>query len=160
MTEPNEQAIGANAPAFTWHPEYQGRTRDSVVRDLAAAIAQDQRQYELALSGAEQEEHQALASIMELEKRWSQFTFDWADSDPNTLAEQVTDFELERDRRREMISYATYRDESRLRPDVPAGTGGRATRTDEERRRMANIGAGLILATIFMVIIVGIIIIL
>lgn len=157
VTEPDVRSTETNESTFTWHPDYRGRTRDSVVRDLSDAIAMDQRQYNLALSGAEQEEHQALSSIMELEKRWSPYSFDWAESDPNALAVRIADFEFERDRRQEMIPYATYRDEAQSRQNVPPGNGWRASRSDDERRRIANIGAGLILALILVVIVAVII---
>lgn len=160
MTEPHVQSGEANAETFTWHPEYRGRTRDSVVQELAHTIAMDQRQYELALSGAEKEENQALASVMELEKRWSPITFDWADSDPRELAELVTDFELERDRRQEMISYATYRHDTQPRRETSTSSGWRASKSDDDRRKIANLGAGLILATFFLVILVVVIILL
>lgn len=145
--------------AFTWHPEYRGRTAESVERELTDQIANDQRAYELALSGAEKSEHQALASVMELEKRWSVYSFDWSETPPDGLARRIVDFELERDRRKEMITYEQYRDEAVAQP---AGTRGgwRESMTDEQRLRVARIGAGVIMVLIVLMLIIVVSIIL
>ena len=153
MTDTQPQRPGVDERTFTWHPEYRGRTAESVERELMNQIRSDQRQYELALSGAEKSEHQALASVMELEKRWSVFTFDWADTPPEDLARPIVDFELERDRRQEMISYTEYRSEAATA--VPAAGGGwRTSMADTDRRRMASIGAIAIVVSVLLVFIV------
>lgn len=153
MTDTQPRELDASERTFKWHPEYRGRTAESVERELANQIRSDQRQYELALSGAEKSEHQALASVMELEKRWSVFTFDWADTPPEDLARRIADFELARDRRQEMISYNEYRAEASVGPAISGG-GWRASVSDAERRRMANIGAVVIMVSVLLVIIV------
>ena len=109
MTEaPNQEQPIAN---FTWHPTYVGQSEDRVRRGLREEIGRDQRQYALSLEGAEAAEHDSLASVVELERRWGQFDFDWAETDPDALADRIVDFELERDQRRELIGYAAWRAE-------------------------------------------------
>lgn len=152
MTDTQPQLHDADERTFTWHPEYRGRTAESVERELTNQIRSDQRQYELALSGAEKSEHQALASVMELEKRWSVFSFDWADTPPEELARRIVDFELARDRQQEMISYNEYRSESAVQPARAPG-GWRASMSDTERRRVANIGAIVIMVSVLLVVI-------
>lgn len=95
--------------AFSWHPEYKGQTFDTLERDLATEIARDQRQYQLALEGAEQSEHESLSSVVELERRWGNYAFDWAEMDAKELARRIVTFERERERRQELISFADYR---------------------------------------------------
>lgn len=100
--------------AFAWHSEYAGQTFDTVERSLATEIARDQRQYHLALEGAEQSEHESLSSVVELERRWGNYAFDWAEMDATDLAHRIVLFERERERRQEMISFADYRAEGGL----------------------------------------------
>jgi hypothetical protein len=152
MTDHQSHTTDSDDRAFRWHPDYRGRTAESVERELADQIANDQRAYELALSGAEQSEHQALASVMDLEKRWSVYSFDWSETPSDGLARRIVDFELERDRRQEMISYEQYRDEAGAQS---AGTRGgwRESLTDEQRLRVARIGAGVVMVVIVLMII-------
>lgn len=149
MTDTHVPAEDSAQRTFTWHPTYRGRTAESVERELENQIRSDQRQYELALSGAENSEHQALASVMELEKRWSVYTFDWTDTPADDLARRVVSFELERDLRQEMIPYGQYR--SGAGPSDAPRDGRRARMTDAQRRRVANIGAGIIMVLILLV---------
>lgn len=102
------------AGAFSWHPEYAGQTFDTVQRGLVSEIGRDQRQYHLALEGAEQSEHESLTSIVELERRWGNYAFDWAQMDAAELAARIVGFERERERRQEMIPFAEYRAEGGL----------------------------------------------
>lgn len=152
MTDDASTASSQDGTTFTWHENYRGRTSDDVIRELAGEIANDQRAHELALSGAEQEEHAALASVMELEKRWSEYSFDWADMPPEELARRIVDFELERDRRQQMISWEQYRAE--VAPPDAAPAGWRASLSDEDRRRYANCGAILIIGLIIVIILI------
>lgn len=147
------ETVNRDEPTFTWHPEYRGRTSENVERELADQISNDQRAYELALSGAEKSEHQALASVMELEKRWSIYSFDWPETSADELARRIVDFEMERNRRQEMISYEQYCEEAEPARQA-AGGGWRESMSDAERRRIANIGAAAILLLIVVVIIV------
>lgn len=79
--------------------------------DLAQQIASDQRQHQLAMDGADEAEHDALASVVSLERKWGVYDFDWADQDPEALAARIVAFEHEREHRHEMISWADYRAE-------------------------------------------------
>ena len=94
---------------FIWHPDYKGKSFQQVQRELQQEIARDQRSHHLALEGAEQAEHDSLSTIVELERRWGRYDFDWAEIDPAALAERVVTFERERERRRELISFDEYR---------------------------------------------------
>lgn len=109
-----EAAVASEAPTgdqFTWHPEYAGKQVSEVREELARQIASDQRQHSLAMEGAEEAEQDALASVVSLERRWGVYDFDWADQDANALADRIVAFELERERRREMLTWADYRTE-------------------------------------------------
>lgn len=152
MTE--HQATTGEETIFQWHPQYRGRSAEDVERELADEIAKDQQAYELALSGAEQSEHEALASVMDLEKRWSDYSFGWAEMPPEALAHRIVEFELERDRRQEMISFEQYQIEGSPAGAPVSGEGWRASMSDDQRRKIANIGAGVIMAVILLVIIV------
>ena len=99
------------AQQFTWHPKYKGCDVEQVRRDIGDEIGRDQRQYSLSLEGAEQAEFASLTSVVELERRWGQFDFDWAETDPKLLADRILEFELERDRRQDLISFGDYRAE-------------------------------------------------
>lgn len=96
--------------AFTWHPDYAGRSYDDVRRELADSIGRDQRAYDLALSGAERDEHATLTSVRDIERRWSQYSLDWAETDPQVLADRVLAFQQERDRQQRMIPWDEYRE--------------------------------------------------
>jgi hypothetical protein len=100
-----------NPTTFTWHPVYQGMDVERVRRTLRDDIARDQRQHELSLAGAEHSEHDSLSSVVELERRWGQFDFDWTQTDPQVLADRILAFELERESRQELMSFADYRAE-------------------------------------------------
>jgi hypothetical protein len=127
-----------------------------VRRELADEIARDQRAYELALEGAEHSEHDSLSSVMEIEKRWGSYSFDWADMEPQALADTIVDFELAREQRREMFPYTEYRERS----EQALGGGRRAPMTDPERRRIANIGAVVIMVILGIIVVVVVIAIL
>jgi hypothetical protein len=105
---------------FNWHPAYAGQSVDNVRRELIHEIGRDQRQYALALEGAEASEHDSLNSIVELERRWGTYDFDWAETDPEILADKVIAFELERDQRQEMIGFAEWRAEQQDTGEEPA----------------------------------------
>lgn len=150
----DQQAPAAGATTFQWHPHYRGRSVAAVERHLASEIAKDQRAYELALSGAEASEHEALASVMELEKRWSDYSFGWAEMPPDALARRIVLFEQERERRQQMISYEQYRDEVAAVDSPVAGSGWRASMSDEQRRKVANIAAVVIMVAVLLVIII------
>lgn len=95
--------------SFTWHPDYAGKTFDEVRKELTSQIDADQRQHRLAMEGAEEAEHDALASVVGLERKWGHYDFDWSEQDAGALASRILAFERERERRREMISWSEYR---------------------------------------------------
>ncbi len=108
---------------FAWHPRYRGRSLPEVRTEIERELTSDQRAYALALEGAERHENAALASVIELERKWGPFDLDWAESDPAALAERVAAFEQAREQRRDLFPYASYRDE--LAPP-PAARPGRS----------------------------------
>jgi hypothetical protein len=125
------EAVATGTPAqtrFEWHPVYAGKSPDDVLAQLTDDIARDQRAYKLAMDGAETSEHESLVAVMDLERRWGEFEFDWAEMDPRQLATRILRFEQERERRRESISFADYRSSGALLEDgEPAASGGGTT---------------------------------
>ncbi len=112
VTAPGVEAAPGDqrSDTFTWHPEHRGKSFDEVRAALAQDIAADQRQHRLAMEGAEESEQEALASVVGLERKWGKYDFDWAEQEPDALADRIVDFERERERRHQMISWSDYRD--------------------------------------------------
>ena len=135
--------------SFSWHPEYAGKSAREVQRELASQIQADQRQYRLAMDGAEEAEHDALTSVVTLERRWGYYDFDWADLDADALADRIVAFELERERRQEMISWSEYRAGAEATGDQVSET----TASTEPTTMMKGISL-LVLAVIIVVIVV------
>lgn len=106
MNDPG-QPIGDER--FAWHPTYQGRTLRQVRDELRTELSRDQRAYNLAMEGAEEHEQQVLASVIEIEKKWSAYDFGWAEADPAELAERIAAFEWEREQRRELFPFDEIR---------------------------------------------------
>lgn len=107
----------APAPAdgmFVWHPEYKGKSVAAVQTAMASEIASDQRAYALTLDGAEEHEGDSLTAVIALERKWGPYDLNWAETDAAQLAARIVAFEQERERRREMIPYAAYRDHTRV----------------------------------------------
>ena len=50
--------------------------------------------------------------MVELERKWGVYDFDWAEQDADALASRIVAFEQERERRQELISWAEYRAEN------------------------------------------------
>jgi len=72
------------------------------------------------MDGAEGAEHASLTTIVELERRWSTYEFDWAETDPEHLADRILKFEQACENRREAMSFADYRASGALmETDVP-----------------------------------------
>ena len=90
---------------FEWHPSYRGRTLRQVRDEVRNELARDQRQIALTLEGADRDENAVLASVVALEKKWGRFDLDWAEADPDPLADQIAAFEWERERRRELVPF-------------------------------------------------------
>jgi len=124
---------------FTWHPTYAGKSVADVRSILSEDIARDQRAYALAMEGAEHAEGASLTTIVELERRWSPYDFDWAEMDANVLAGRIVAFEQERERRQEMIPFADYR----LARDVSA-TDSMEGSTPPRSLPIMKIGAGIL----------------
>jgi hypothetical protein len=100
----------AIATRFTWHPDYAGRllldVRDELVREISA----DQRAYALAMEAAESREDDALASVLRLEKRWSPYDLNWAETDPGQLADRILEWEWQREQRQELFPFSEMRE--------------------------------------------------
>jgi hypothetical protein len=111
---------GGIAARFTWHPEYAGRAVFDVRDELVREIGADQRAWALALEGAEEHEADSLATVMRLEKRWSEFDLGWAEADPGQLADRILQWEWERERRQELFPYNEMRPAAEPRPIPPA----------------------------------------
>lgn len=98
-----------NDQGFVWHPVHGGKSFAQVRAELVQDIARDQRSYKLAMDGAEGAEHDSLTTIVELERRWSTYEFDWAETDPEQLADRILKFEQACESRQEAVSFADYR---------------------------------------------------
>jgi hypothetical protein len=121
MTDQTDQAPSDAAETFTWHPDHAGKTAEQVRSELTREIAADQRQHSLAMEGAEESEQDVLASVVSLERKWGVYDFDWADQDAGELADRIVAFELERERRQQMLTWADYRAEGYAHGDAREG---------------------------------------
>ena len=97
------------ATRFTWHPEYSGRIVNDVRQELIEEITSDQRAYAMALEAAEAKEADALQTLLRLDKRWSEFDLNWAESEPDQLADRILAWEWERENRHELFPYSEMR---------------------------------------------------
>ena len=109
MGQVNETSTPAGDERFTWHPTYQGKTLQQVREDVRIELQRDQRAYGLTMEGAEEHEQAVLASVIDLEKKWSEYDFGWAEADPAALADRIAAFEWEREQRRELFPFAEVR---------------------------------------------------
>ena len=98
------------APRFVWHPDYAGRLLLDVREELVREISADQRAYALAMEAAEAREDDALASVLRLEKRWSPYDLNWAETDPGQLADRILEWEWEREQRQELFPFSEMRE--------------------------------------------------
>jgi hypothetical protein len=98
------------AARFTWHPEYAGRLLLDVREELVREIAADQRAYALAMEAAESREEDALVSVLRLEKRWSDYDLNWAETDPSQLADRILEWEWQREQRHELFPFSEMRE--------------------------------------------------
>ena len=110
------------AARFTWHPKYAGRLLVDVREELVREISADQRAYALAIEAAEAREDDVLASVLRLEKRWSPYDLNWAETDPGQLADRILQWEWEREQRRELFPFSETR-ETAAPPAAPATQG-------------------------------------
>jgi hypothetical protein len=107
------------AARFVWHPQYAGRLVVDVRQELMSEIAADQRAYALALEAAEAREDDALATVLRLEKKWSEFDLGWAEADPGELADRILAWEWEREKRHELFPYSEMREQTSLPAPSP-----------------------------------------
>lgn len=142
MTDSASEAVKSTPDTFVWHPEYIGESYESVRRQLEDDIERDQRAYNLALEEAEKEEFGAFNSVRELEKRWSDYDFGWAEVPPKYLADRILAFERARDERQELISWQDWKAEAIQQPEAPQvpdhKPDWRENLTDEQRKRLAS----------------------
>ena len=110
MSQPTEQDALASTDRFAWHPRYGGKTLQQVADALREELERDQRAYRLALEGAEEHEHEVLAAVLDLEKKWGTFDLDWSIAEPVELAGKIAAYEMECDRRRELLAYQDFRE--------------------------------------------------
>lgn len=120
---------------FAWHPRWAGKTVAEVRTALRAEAQRDQRAYALALDAAEEHENDALASVLALEETWSPLTLDWAETDPDALADAMLGAELERERRRQLVPLDELRSMARPPSAIPAGVPEKAVRLTDPARR-------------------------
>lgn len=109
MGQASERSVDGGGERFTWHPQYRGQTAAEVAAAVRADLEHDQRAYELALESADEREHDTLAAVIDLEKKWGQFDMGWAECDAEDLAARIAAFEQERDRRQELFPFADVR---------------------------------------------------
>ena len=109
---------GDIAARFTWHPDYAGRTLVDLRAELVDEISADQRAHALAMDAAEANESDALASILALDKRWSDYDLGWAEADPGRLADRILEWRWEQEKRQELIPVSEVRAAAPL-PDIP-----------------------------------------
>lgn len=141
MTDRIDTTTAGDTPEFTWHPEYTGRSVESVHRELVDSIRRDQKAYQAALESAEKEEHGAFNTVRDLEKRWCEYDFAWFELPPEQLADRIIRFEQERESRRELITWQDWKDASHPAPvrTVPGEKRDwRENLSDEQRRKLAS----------------------
>lgn len=109
-------------PGFVWHPIYAGKSYTEVRTTLTEDIRRDQRSYVFAMDAAESAENDSLSMVVELERRWSPFEFDWTEMDPVILADRILAFEQAREAAQEMFPFADYRSSGRLVDDPAPDT--------------------------------------
>jgi hypothetical protein len=108
------------AARFTWHPDYAGRLLLDVREELVNEISADQRALAMAMEAAEAKEDDALAAVLRLEKRWSPYDLNWAETDSGELADRILQWRWEQERRQELFPYAELRDAAAPPPVAPA----------------------------------------
>lgn len=105
----DQEDVDTSGPTFVWHPTYAGKSYAEVLSALTDEIRRDQKSYELAMDGAEAAEGDALTTVVDLERRWSVYDFDWAEMDSATLASRILAYNVACEERQEMIPFSEYR---------------------------------------------------
>lgn len=142
---------------FVWHPVYRGRTVAEVRTEMTTELASDQRAYALALEGAEQSENAALASVLNLEKKWGEYDFGWAETDPHALTARIIEFEQARDARQELIPFSDYRasQTASASPTQPASRSLGPSALGSSQSRLIWIAAALVVIVLLALLILG-----
>jgi hypothetical protein len=112
-------SVAGIAARFTWHPDYAGRLVLDVRQELVNGIAADQRALAMAMDAAEAKEDDALATVLRLERRWSPYDLNWAETDPDELADRILAWRWAQERRQELFPYAEMRAMAPVRPLPP-----------------------------------------
>lgn len=138
--------------SYEWHPDYTGKSFQSVQRELADSLRRDQALYHAALASAEKEEHGAFNTVRDLEKRWSEYDFAWFEQDPELLARKISRFEQERESRQEMIGWQDWKNDIPAQPTAAVRAPGEKTDwrenlSDEQRKRLASALSILVMVT-------------
>jgi hypothetical protein len=100
------------AARFTWHPLYAGRTLFDVRDELVADISADQRALAVVMDAAEEKEDDALAKVLEIEKRWSPYDLNWAETDPRQLADRILEWRWQQEKRHDLFPFSEMRESS------------------------------------------------
>lgn len=108
------------AARFTWHPDYAGRLLLDVREELVNEITADQRSLAMAMEAAEAKEEDALAAVLRLEKRWSPYDLNWAETDPGELADRILQWRWEQEKRHELFPFSEVRQAAPAPPIPPA----------------------------------------
>lgn len=98
------------AARFVWHPDYAGRLLLDVRKELVDEITADRKAFELSMEAADAKEADALASVLRIEKRWSPYDLNWAESDPGELADRILHWRWEQEKRQELFPFSEMRD--------------------------------------------------
>lgn len=139
---------------FQWHPDYVGRTYESVQREISENLRRDQLAYQNALNNAERAEFDSFTTIRDLERKWSQYDLSWSEVDSTKLTERITAFERARDEAQELFSWQDWK-ASQSSVAVPGEkTDWRENLTDQQRRNMASAIAMGVIVLAFLIIIV------
>ncbi len=153
-SDPAATTPASGEARFAWHPTYRGRTVAAVRAEMSAELASDQRAYALALEGAEQQENAALATVLRLEKKWGEYDFGWAETDPNELTDRIIDFEQARDARQDMFPYGAYRSAqtASASPAQPAPRSFRRPAIGGSQGRLLGIAAVVVLILLLLLV--------
>jgi hypothetical protein len=72
------------------------------------------------MEAAESREDDALASVLRLEKRWSDYDLNWAETDADQLADRILEWEWRREQRHELFPFSEMRESAPRQPVPPA----------------------------------------
>lgn len=107
------------AARFVWHPDFAGRLVLDVREELVGNISADQRSLAMAMDAAEAKEEDALATVLRLEKRWSPYDLNWAETDPGQLADSILQWRWQQEQRQDLFPYSEVREAAPAYPIPP-----------------------------------------